>query len=175
MWLRWFLLVSAQSWRCHRPRRRGHVGQAKRRRQPGWWILESRGGIRPTLALRSPIVPLPSPCDRHGCCLCWISLLYDLSFFEKYALLTNLPFGIQKSDHLALGERRVASQSRLYCTAFLPSEHRSQAAQASAQFDLVAPLPTVCPTIFCAFVRQPSSPHSRVRPNGIACVSARDN
>ena len=41
--------------------------------------------------------------------------------------------------------------------------------------DLVAPLPTVRPTILCAFVRQPSSPHFRVPPNGIACASARHN
>src|ERR1700675_1640084 len=90
-WLRWFLLVSAQSWRRHRPRRRGHVGRAKRRPRPGWWVLGSRGGIRPILALWSPIPPRSSPCDRHACCLCWISLSCDLSFLEKYTLLSIFP------------------------------------------------------------------------------------
>src|SRR5467141_3767764 len=78
--LRWFLLVSAQSWRLHHPPRRGDVGRAKRRRQPCWWILESRGEIRRNLALLSRIVPCPSPCHRHACCLWWISLSCNLSF-----------------------------------------------------------------------------------------------
>jgi hypothetical protein len=39
--------------------------------------------------------------------------------------------------------------------------------------DLVAPLPTVRPTIFCSFVRRPSSARFRVLPNGNTCLSAR--
>ena len=40
--------------------------------------------------------------------------------------------------------------------------------------DLVAPILTVRPTIFGAFVRWTSSPHLRVRSSGIAYASARD-
>ena len=40
--------------------------------------------------------------------------------------------------------------------------------------DLVAPILTVRPTIFGAFVRRTSSPHFRIGPNGLACASARD-
>src|SRR4029077_1966774 len=36
------------------------------------------------------------------------------------------------------------------------------------------PFQLIARTIVCAFVGQPSSPYSRVRPNWIACVSARD-
>src|ERR1700720_1024019 len=95
-WLRWFLLVSPQSWPRDHPPRRGDLERAKRRRQSGWWILESRGEIRRNLALRSQIVLCPSPCDRHACCLWWISLSCNLSFLEKFTLLTNRPFGIRE-------------------------------------------------------------------------------
>src|SRR6202035_4161601 len=109
LWLRWFLLVSPQSWPRHHPPRRGDLERAKRRRQPGWWILESRGEIRQNLALRSQIVLCPSPCDRHACCLWWISLSCNFSLLTKFTLLTNLPFGITESDHLALRELRAAT------------------------------------------------------------------
>ncbi len=109
LWLRWFLQVSAQSWRRHHPPRRADVERAKRRRQPGCCILKGRGEIRRNLDLRPRIVPCPSPCDRHKFCLWWISLSCNLSFLEKFTLLC--------------------------CTLFLPSEHRSRAVQASAQLD----------------------------------------
>src|SRR4029077_4353128 len=93
----------------HHPPRRGDLERAKRRRQPGWWILESRGEIRRNLALRSQIVLCPGPCDRHACCLWWISLSCNFSLLTKFTLLTNLPFGITESDHLALRELRAAT------------------------------------------------------------------
>ena len=102
-----------QSWSRHHPPRRGDLERAKRRRQPGWWILESRGEIRRNLALQSQIVLCPIPCDRHACCLWWISLSCNLSFLEKVTLLTNRPFGIRESDHLALRELRAATA--LFC------------------------------------------------------------
>src|SRR5258708_31766062 len=108
LWLRWFLQVSAQSWRRHHPPRRADVERAKRRRQPGCCILKGRGEIRRNLALRSQIVPCPSPCDRHACCLCWISLSCNLSFLEQFTLHTDLPFKITESAHRALRELRVA-------------------------------------------------------------------
>src|SRR3984893_4230872 len=85
-WLRWFLLVSPQSWPRHHPPRRCDLERAKRRRQPGWWILESRGEIRRNLALRSQIVLCPSPCDRHACCLWWISLSCKFLLTDKIYL-----------------------------------------------------------------------------------------
>src|ERR1700687_337726 len=109
LWLRWFLLVSPQSWPRHHPPRRCDLERAKGRRQPGWWILESRGEIRRNLALRSQIVLCPSPCDRHACCLWWISLSCNFSLLTKFTLLTNLPFGITESDHMALRELRAAT------------------------------------------------------------------
>src|SRR6202795_5011972 len=148
-WLRWFLLVSPQSWPRHHPPRRGDLERAKRRRQPGWWILESRGEIRRHLALRSQIVLCPSSCDRHACCLWWISLSRNLSFLEKFTLLTNRPLWNQRKRPSGFtgtaGSNRIVlpppppdtPDSRfipLCCPLFLPSEHRSRV-QPSAQLD----------------------------------------
>src|ERR1700694_1131407 len=113
VWLLWALLVSAQSRRRHHTPARGEVARAKWRGQPGWWIQERRGETPRNLALWSRIAPLPSPCDRLVCCRWWISWSYNLSFLEKFTLLTNRPFGIRESDHLALRELRAATA--LFC------------------------------------------------------------
>src|SRR6266403_6039606 len=121
--VRWFLLVSAQSWRLHHPPRRGSRKSRRDSPEPGFAVADR-----------------PLPQSLSSTCVLSLVDFVVMQFIpsRRFTLLflkRSGKSGFEMKSVPKPTRSATTSESRLCCTRYLPSEHRSRAVQASSQLD----------------------------------------